>query len=151
MELSKSGTTITNDQIGVLTTLTVGGTLEVILTGTVTGGEVFPLFTAGTFQPGAAFSGINLPTLPDPLTWDTSKLTVNGTLSVAAGAQPTLNFSQNGNVLNFSWAEAGFRLQVQTNAAGIGNNWFFYPGGETSPVNVTVDPANPPVFFRLSQ
>ena len=132
-----------------LTTLTVGGTLTVTLSGTVTGGEVFTLFTAGTFQPGAAFSAINLPTLPG-LTWDTSKLTVNGTLSVVGGAKPALGFTQSGNVLTFSWSEAGFRLLAQTNAAGIGTNWFYYPGGETSPVSVTIDPANPPVFFGLA-
>ncbi len=149
MELSKSGATITNDQVSVLTTLAVGGTLNVTLSGTVTGGEVFTLFTAGTFQPGAAFSAINLPTLPG-LTWDTSKLTVNGTLSVVGGAKPALGFTQSGNVLTFSWSEAGFRLLAQTNAAGIGTNWFYYPGGETSPVSVTVDPANPPVFFGLA-
>ena len=151
MELSKSGSTITNDQVSVLTTLTVGGTLNVSLIGTVSGGEVFTLFTAGTFQPGAAFSAINLPTLPGSLTWDTSNLTVNGTLSVVSGTQPTLNFSQSGNVLTFSWAQAGFKLQAQTNSAGIGNNWFDYPGGGGSPVNVTINPANPSVFFRLVQ
>ena len=148
MELSKSGTLVTNDQISVLTTLTLGGTLNVTLSGTVTGGEVFQLFTAGTFS-GTSFDTINLPALPGTLTWDTSKLAVNGTLSVAGGSQPTLSLAQSGNVLTFSWLEAGFKLQAQTNSAGISTNWSDYPGGGTSPVPVTINPANPSVFFRL--
>jgi hypothetical protein len=45
----------------------------------------------------------------------------------------------------------GFKLQAQTNSLGVGlsGNWFDYPGGSSSPVNATVTPANPAVFFRL--
>jgi hypothetical protein len=57
-----------------------------------------------------------------------------------------------GNTLGFTWTNANVKLQAQTNAAGIqlgDTNWFDYPGGGSSPVNVTIDPANPSVFFRL--
>ena len=65
---------------------------------------------------------------------------------------PTLVSSVSGGVLTFSWTGA-FKLQSQTNnlTTGLGTTWFDYPGGSTSPVNVTVDPASPSVFFRLSQ
>jgi autotransporter-associated beta strand protein len=148
MELAKSGLVVTNDQVSVLTTLTQGGTLDVSLTGTVGGGEVFQLFTAGTFA--GAFDVLNLPALPGALTWDTSNLAVNGTLAISSAA-PTLGVSQSGNVLTFSWSGAGLKLQAQTNSLNVGlsNNWFDYPGGETSGVSATINPANAAVFFRL--
>ena len=78
----------------------------------------------------------------------------NGTLSFASAVvpSPTLNFTNSGGSLDFSWT-GSFKLQAQTNAlnVGIGTNWSDYPGGSTSPVNVTLDPAQPSVFFRLSQ
>ena len=61
---------------------------------------------------------------------------------------PTLNFLPGVSDLTFSWSEAGFKLQSQTNGLSTGN-WFDYSGGGTSPVTVPVNPANPTVFFRL--
>ena len=147
MRLSVSNGVIMNDQVNVLGILTQGGTLNVTLAGTVSGGEVFVLFMAGGFS-GSSFSTINLPVLPAGFTWDTSKLASNGTLTVWP---PRLIVSQSGNLLSFSWGIAGFKLQSQTNAlsVGISSTWYDYPGGDTSPVDVTIDPANPAVFFRL--
>lgn len=149
VQLAKVGLTVTNDHVSVLNTLTLGGTLDVSLSGTVTGGEVFPLFTAGTFT--GSFATVNLPALPGGLTWDTSNLESSGTLAISGGAAPTLNFTHSGGVLTFSWAEAGYKLQAQTNSQSVGlsTNWGDYPGGGTSPVSVTNNPANPAVFFRL--
>ena len=76
---------------------------------------------------------------------------VDGTLKVTGGS-PSLGVSKSGSVLTFSWSATGFKLQAQTNAAGIklgDTNWFDYPGGGSSPVNVTINPANRSVFFRL--
>ena len=78
-----------------------------------------------------------------------------GVLSVIStgNTAPSLNVSQSGSTLTLSWADASFKLQSQTNnlTTGLNTNWFDYPGGSTSPVNVTINPANPSVFFRLSQ
>lgn len=66
-------------------------------------------------------------------------------------APPTMGFSLAGNVLTFSWAATGFNLQSQTNSLSVGlqtNNWINYPD-PSNPVNVTIDPANPTVFYRL--
>ena len=62
---------------------------------------------------------------------------------------PTLNVSQAGNVLNFSWMGL-FKLQSQTNtlSLGLSTNWYDYPD-TSNPVSETIDPANPTVFFRL--
>jgi len=70
-------------------------------------------------------------------------------LSFAPG-NPTLNFTRTGNAIQFSWMGA-YKLQTQTNSldSGLGANWFDYPGGATSPVNATINPANPSVFYRL--
>ena len=72
------------------------------------------------------------------------------TTSVTVNPLPTLNVSQTGNVLTFSWT-GSFALQWQTNpiSAGLGTNWSVYPNGDISPVMVTIDPMNPTVFFRL--
>jgi autotransporter-associated beta strand protein len=77
-------------------------------------------------------------------------ITGTGALQVGVNA-PTLNVSQSGNNLNFSWS-GSFKLQAQTNSlnVGISTNWFDYPGGGSSPVTVPLDAANGAVFFRLS-
>jgi autotransporter-associated beta strand protein len=149
MELSVSGGVLANDRVNVAGILTLGGTLNVTLTGTVAGGDVFTLFTAGTFYYGSAFSTINLPALPAGYTWDTTRLAAEGILTVLG--PPRLSVAQTGNGLSFSWAVGGFKLQSQTNALNVGitPNWHDYPNGGTSPVDVTIDPANPSVFFRL--
>ncbi len=71
--------------------------------------------------------------------------------SVTPPSPIPLSVSQAGNVLTFSWTNAAFRLQSQTNALSVGlnTNWTDYPGGSSSPANVTNNPANPAVFFRL--
>jgi hypothetical protein len=54
--------------------------------------------------------------------------------------------------LHFSWT-GGSKLQSQTNGLGNGlsaTGWFDYPNGGSSPVNVTVDPNQGSVFFRLA-
>jgi hypothetical protein len=63
---------------------------------------------------------------------------------------PVLDVAQVGNVITLSWpaASAHYRLQAQTNGL-ISGGWSDYPGGGSSPVNVTIDPANPAVFYRL--
>ena len=62
---------------------------------------------------------------------------------------PTLSVARVGNVLNFSWTGL-FTLQSQTNPlpVGVNTNWFDYPD-TSNPASVTMDPADPTVFFRL--
>jgi autotransporter-associated beta strand protein len=68
-------------------------------------------------------------------------------LNVTAGSSPTLGFTLHGNTLQFSWP-GSFKLQAQTNSLN-GSNWMDYPGGNTSPVTITVTPWSESVFFRL--
>jgi hypothetical protein len=58
------------------------------------------------------------------------------------------------NTLALSWPadHLGWHLQVQTNApgAGLGTNWVTLPGSESvTGANITINPANGAVFYRL--
>jgi autotransporter-associated beta strand protein len=137
------------DQVAGLTSVTLGGTLKVVVTDTLTGGESFRLFVATNYS--GDFAVYDLPALSGPLSWDTNSVPVDGTLKVVS-SQPTLAFLRTAtNTLVFSWSGAGFHLQAQTNAlsTGLSTNWNDYPGGSTSPVIVPLDVANPTVFYRL--
>ena len=133
------------------TNVNYGGTLTVVnVGGALSAGDTFTNFNAGAFT--GNFSsiigspGANLAYAFDPAT---------GILSVVStgGGPPVLNVAQSGSTLTFSWSGAGFKLQSQTNSltTGLRTNWSDYPGGGSSPVGVTINPANPTVFFRLSQ
>ncbi len=142
----------TNDMLVVSGTLSItDGTINVNNNGTnLVLGDTFKLFS----KPAIGFTNVNLPTLDAGLVWQ-NNLPVDGSIKVAVPTTtpPTLSFTQSGNVLNFNWTDASFHLQSQTNplSAGLNSNWFNYPGGGSSPVGVTINPANPSVFFRLSQ
>jgi autotransporter-associated beta strand protein len=134
-------------------TITGGGTLTVTnIGGALQAGDTFQIFASGV-------SGItaNLPT-SDPVngrtyTWQ-NNLPGSGSVTVLTStpiAPPSLSFSHSGGSLTFSWT-GSFKLQAQTNNLGTGlkNVWSDYPGGGSSPVNVTISATNPAVFFRLS-
>jgi fibronectin-binding autotransporter adhesin len=81
MDINKNGSTFTADKAAVTGTLTYGGALTVSASGnTLTGGEVFDLFTASGFS--GSFTTLNLPALGTGLNWNTTKLAVDGTISV---------------------------------------------------------------------
>ncbi|PWU18782.1 MAG: hypothetical protein C5B50_08265 [Verrucomicrobia bacterium] len=72
-----------NDQLIVAGTLNCSGTLYVNnLAGTFAAGQSFQIFRAGAYA--GTFSTITLPSLDPSLAWDTSHLTLNGVISVAA-------------------------------------------------------------------
>ncbi len=140
----------TNDMLVVSGTLSVSGaTLTVNNDGTnLVLGSYFKLFN----QAAVGFTSVSLPALDAGLAWQ-NNLAVDGSIQVvvAVVTPPPLNFSQAGNVLTFTWTNASFHLQSQTNTLGVGlsTNWSDHPGGGASGVGVTNDPANPTVFFRL--
>jgi autotransporter-associated beta strand protein len=76
------------DQLHVSGALTLGGQLNVSLTGgfSPSAGNTFDILDFGTLV--GTFSTIALPGLTPGLTWDTSQLYINGTLSVAAVPEP---------------------------------------------------------------
>jgi fibronectin-binding autotransporter adhesin len=68
----------------------------------------------------------------------------------------TIQIGVSGNTLALSWpTNAGWILQTQTNALNVGlvaanNAWFNVPGSElATSTNITINPANGTVFFRM--
>jgi autotransporter-associated beta strand protein len=145
----------TNDSVRGMSSMVYNGcTLQVTNVGTqaITNGSVFKFFYATNYTAGAVMVA---PLVPAPgLLWDTSQLAVDGTLRVMPvnTNSPTLAASSSGNSLTLSWPQdhAGWRLQVQTNSAGLGTNWFTV-ASSTNNLSVTVPivSTNPPVFYRL--
>ena len=141
----------TNDYLVVTGTLSItDSSLTVQNDGTnLVAGDSFKLFSVPVT---GGFTNVSLPALDAGLSWN-NKLAVDGSIQVVVTpvTPPTLGVSQAGNVLTFSWAELGFKLQSQTNSINVGitGTWGDYPGGTVSGVTATIDPANPTVFFRL--
>lgn len=147
-----NGTSGTSDVVAAGSTVTYGGVLTISTNSgpTFTAGQQFVLFSGV----GATNTGNFASITGSPGSGLAFSFT-NGVLSVSSTSStpPTLNVVQSGSSLTFSWTDATYKLQSQTNSltTGLYSNWSAYPGGGTSPVGVTIDPANPSVFFRLSQ
>jgi autotransporter-associated beta strand protein len=65
----------------------------------------------------------------------------------------TLTNSVSGNTLSLAWpAGQGWRLQAQTNSlsTGLSGTWTYVTDGSGSSTNITINPANPTVFYRLT-
>lgn len=141
-----------------------GATISVteISTNDLQTGATFKLFSTP-----ATFTNINV-TLPAQnqdgsitYVW-TNKLAIDGTVALLSGAAPTLNtnpppiqVSIAANTLSLSWpTNSGWTLQVQTNTLGSGlnpANWVDLVPGNTgvTSTNITINPGNPSVFYRL--
>ncbi len=87
MKLNK--TTLTSDQVSASGGIVYGGTLALSnLSGTLTNGDSFTLFSAGGGL-GGTFASITPSTPGAGLAWNTNNLAVNGTLAVMTGVAPT--------------------------------------------------------------
>jgi hypothetical protein len=144
--LASTNTTLTNYY---------GGNLIVVNSGFApVSGNSYKFFSASNYA--GAFASISFPGLPAGLSW-VDNLAVNGSIAVTGTAtgssSPTLALSRNGNLLTLSWNSAafpGYSVQAQTNSAGLRSNWSATGSGTVSPFMISINPANPPVFFRLS-
>ena len=87
MHLTKSGSTLTQDRINGLATLTFGGTLTVTATGDpLAAGDRFQLFETAAFD--GAFDALHLPSLPAGLAWNVTRLGVDGSIMIDTVADP---------------------------------------------------------------
>jgi hypothetical protein len=91
---------------------------------------------------------------------DINQITVNATFATPVSLMPTnIVFQVVGGQIQLSWpvTHLGWKLQVQTNSLATGlapspANWVDWPGSESVTQQViTIDPANPTVFFRLAK
>jgi autotransporter-associated beta strand protein len=98
MEVSKVGTTLTADKISGVTTVTYGGTLIVTNVGpdALMAGNSFRLFSATTYN--GSFGTLTLPALGTGLSWNTNRLTVDGTISVQGSVPAGWNSADIGSV-----------------------------------------------------
>ena len=87
--LSKDGG-LKSDKISGLTSVDFAGSLIVTNLGStpLAMGDTFQLFSAGGY--GGGFSAIMLPALAAPLTWDTSNLSVDGSITVTGPTNPVI-------------------------------------------------------------
>jgi autotransporter-associated beta strand protein len=152
MEINASS--VTCDKVVGVTSLSYGGTLNVVnLGGTLASGQTFQLFSATSYS--GNFAATNLPALPSSLRWQWTP--TNGTLAVvpAVNTTPTnITAVVSGGNLNLSWPadHLGWSLQSQTNSdsVGLSNNWFIVPGSSsTTSMSIPIDSSKGAVFFRM--
>lgn len=153
MELNK--TTGTSDLLTGVSTLNYGGTLVLKnLSGTLVQGDTFKLFDAASYSGSVS---VVSQTPGQTVTWDTSKLTTDGTVTVASAVSSSVTITStfSGGNLTLTWPadETGWQLQVQTNSLSVGlsNNWVAVPNSTTTnQVIIPVDNTQGVVFYRLS-
>ena len=159
MDVNKTGGVFVNDFVFGVTTLQLGGTLQLNITGEpLVVGDVISLFNFT--RASGNFSGIT-PATPGPgLAWDASNLAVDGTLAVAAfTSRPEFGSvlqSAGAIVMNGSNGPPGATYYVlsSTNIATPPNQWLpvltnaFDASGNFSATNL-IDPATPQRFFLL--
>ena len=150
MEVSDYG----SDKVAGIGSLTLGGTLQVVVSGTLRGWEVFKLFSATSYSGDFAYA------LPDisPLSWDTTSVPVDGTLKVIGGSAPPptiepLTVSGTNLVVSVLTAPVGhYVLQSTTNLTPtvVWRNESTNDGtGGTLTLSVPIDPNKPQKFVRF--
>ncbi|HEX5220564.1 MAG TPA: autotransporter-associated beta strand repeat-containing protein [Verrucomicrobiae bacterium] len=154
-ELDRNGGAPMADTLAVSVPMTFSGALVLTNAGApLQAGDTFTVFSAPGYS--GAFSIVSQ-TPGQLVTWNTSNLAVDGTVSVATVAPlspPTLTNSVSGGAISLNWPAEylGWVLQLQTNSLsmGISDNWIDVPGSASSTsASVPIDPANPTVFIRL--
>jgi fibronectin-binding autotransporter adhesin len=126
-------------------------------------GDTFTLFSKGVsaFAAGSVTLPPTDPTGTTNYVWQ-NNLASSGTIQLISGGLPpvattstNITFSVSGNTLSLSWPAnyTGWYLQMQTNSlsTGLSTNWVDVPGSSAiNSTNITIDPAIPAVFYRLS-
>jgi len=156
-------TTLAQDKVIGLNSVTYGGTLSLVLSGRpVVASDTFKLFSATTvavptwlYSPySGAFSSI-LPATPGTdMVWRTSTLASDGTLRIISTTAPNMTSQVAGNQLSIAWPpdHLGWHLQAQTNALNVGLTITWFDVANTTGITnytTTINPANGSVFYRL--
>jgi len=133
--------------------LSASSTVNVATNATLGTNSVLALnFTETNAVTALVLGGVSKPDGVYNATTDPLYITGTGSLRVTPPINPlpgTIQFSVSGSTLSMSWpTNSGWILQTQTNL--LSNPWFDVPGsGSITATNITMDPANPTMFFRL--
>lgn len=141
--------------------ITYGGTLVISnLSGTLTNGQTFQLFSASSGSYAGSFASVTPPPGPG-LAWDTAQLAVNGSVSVVSGPAPVPSFtsitSSGGNVIisgTSDYSNETYYVLATTNLALPASNWtvistnMFSPTGAFSFTN-SIQTNMQGVFYEL--
>ena len=149
LELNRSSSPANSDRLVILAEpFTFGGTLTVTNSGiALQPGDTFTLFTATNYA--GAFAATNLPPLPGWLFWDTSKLNVDGSITVG---QPSPCIWHGDGAAN-NWELGGntnWLLNSQAVAFTNGANVVFDDSSTNLTVNLTATVAPTNVLFNSS-
>ena len=111
------------DQVRGLSSVELGGTLQIAVIGDLQGVEVFKLFEAATYN--GTFIFVDLPPLSPPLAWDDSQLAVDGTLRVTGGIRVAASRLANGQMQLSGSGPAyySYRVLASTNVALPLSQW----------------------------
>jgi len=152
MSINKTNGIISYSQLGVSGGLQLGGTLNVIFSGSgLTNGDKFQLFSSSVIS--SNFTTVNL---PSGVTW-TNNTSVDGSIVVASVSTeptnpPSITTSISAGNLTLSWPLAynSYVLQSQTNSLNIGlsTNWVTVLTTNNT-IIMPMNSANGSVFYRL--
>jgi len=158
MEIGKSNSTLTNDQIQVADALTYGGSLVITNLGpdALEFGDSFSLFSASSYD--GALSSITLPSLDPGLSW-TNRLLVDGSIAVVSQSPPEIRSatrSASNLVFNVTGGPPGgyCDLLTSTNVALPLPTWTTNSSGVFDwlgnlPVSTAIDSTEPERYFRI--
>jgi uncharacterized protein with beta-barrel porin domain len=150
-----NGSTPANDVVAAGGTVTYGGVLNIVPTGTFTNGQTFTLFSGGGAVNPSNYASIQSgsPILTFGFTNGVLRV-VNVVNTTPTNITLTTVVNIFGTQINLSWPpdHKGWRLQTQTNAlsVGIGTNWVDVPGSTSNTTMIIgANPTNGAVFYRL--
>ena len=158
MRVNKAGVTLTSDKVSATGTLTLGGTLTVLIQGdNLAAGDTFDLFDAGGFSGG--FTSYNLATLPPNLSWDTRDVSVNGLIKVVKTTTvETMLYDESLGTLTLTGSggqpNAGYRVLSSTAMDVPINLWTqvatgTFDGSGNFSLPITVTPSEAKRFYVL--
>jgi hypothetical protein len=136
---------------GLLVNLGTGSIIVTNLGASLQVGDTFALFNKAVSNGDA----MTVTGGGSSVTWS-NRLALDGTievLSLVATTPTNLTYSLSGTNLTLSWPPSHFGWSVQSNAVSVTSpaNWFTIPGSAgTTQIVITVDPAKPNVFYRMS-
>jgi len=145
-----NGSTLAKDVVAVGTSVTYGGVLKVVPSGTFTNGQAFTLFSGAGATSASNFASVE--GAPSGFAFSFTNGVLNVVQTGPSGPGSITN-SVSGNLLTLTWpAGQSWRLESQTNSLSTGlspTGWGTVPGVSDGSATITIDPSSPTVFYRL--